>query len=272
MSSSDSVVIGMLHPGEMGSIVGRGLVRRGHEVLWASAGRGARSVARAQAAGLADVGSIGEVTRRADVVLSICPPHAAVEVARAVAGFGGTYVDANAISPQTAQQVASIVTGGGATYVDGGIIGPPPAEAGRTRLYLSGDAAPSVRELFDQTPLEARIVTAGPWSASSLKMAYAAWTKGSGALLLTVHALAQAEGVERRAGGRVGSVPARAVRPAARHGQVGRREGLALGRRDGGDRRDDGGRRTAGRVPSRRRRGLQNVAQSGKLAGGQWRA
>jgi 3-hydroxyisobutyrate dehydrogenase-like beta-hydroxyacid dehydrogenase len=180
----------------MGSVVGRGLVRRGHEVLWASAGRGARSAARAQAAGLADAGSISEVTRRADVVLSICPPHAAVEVARAVAGFGGTYVDANAISPQTAQQVASIVTGGGATYVDGGIIGPPPAEAGRTRLYLSGDAAPSVKELFDQTPVEARIVTAGPWSASSLKMAYAAWTKGSGALLLTVHALAEAEGVD----------------------------------------------------------------------------
>jgi 3-hydroxyisobutyrate dehydrogenase-like beta-hydroxyacid dehydrogenase len=179
----------------MGSVVGRCLVGRGNEVLWASAGRGARSAARAEAAGLTDVGSIGEVAGRADVVLSICPPHAAVDVARAVAGFGGTYVDANAISPQTAQQVAAIVTGGGATYVDGGIIGPPPAEAGRTRLYLSGDAAPSVQELFDQTPLEARIVTAGPWSASSLKMAYAAWTKGSGALLLTVHALAQAEGV-----------------------------------------------------------------------------
>jgi len=188
-------VIGILHPGEMGSVVGRCLVQRGFEVLWASAGRGARSAGRAEAAGLTDAGSIGEVTDRADVVLSICPPHAAVDVARAVAGFGGTYVDANAISPQTAQQVAAIVTGGGATYVDGGIIGPPPAEAGRTRLYLSGDAAPSVKELFDQTPLESRIVTAGPWSASSLKMAYAAWTKGSGALLLTVHALAQAEGV-----------------------------------------------------------------------------
>ncbi|HET7016302.1 MAG TPA: DUF1932 domain-containing protein [Streptosporangiaceae bacterium] len=194
MPSSGSVV-GILHPGEMGSVVGGCLVKRGHEVLWASDERGPRTIRRAAAAGLTDVRSIGEVTGRVDVVLSICPPHAAVEVARAVAGFGGIYVDANAVSPQTAQQVAAIVTGGGATYVDGGIIGPPPAEAGRTRLYLSGDAAPSVKELFDQTPLEARIVTAGPWSASSLKMAYAAWTKGSGALLLTVHALAQAEGV-----------------------------------------------------------------------------
>jgi 3-hydroxyisobutyrate dehydrogenase-like beta-hydroxyacid dehydrogenase len=165
-------------------------------VLWVSAGRGAKTAARAEASGLTDAGTIAALTRRAEVVLSICPPHAAVDVARAVAGFGGTYVDANAVSPQTAQQVASIVTGGGGTYVDGGIIGPPPAGAGSTRLYLSGDAAGSIRELFDGTPLEARIVTAGPWSASGLKMAYAAWTKGSGALLLTVHALAQAEGVD----------------------------------------------------------------------------
>jgi 3-hydroxyisobutyrate dehydrogenase-like beta-hydroxyacid dehydrogenase len=193
----NSVVIGVLHPGEMGSVVGRCLAERGHEVLWVSAGRGSKTAERAAAAGLTEVGSVAELTGRAEVVLSICPPHAATGVAQAVAaaGFTGTYVDANAVSPQTAQQVAAIVTGGGATYVDGGIIGPPPAAAGSTRLYLSGDAAESVRELFDQTPLEARIVTAGPWSASSLKMAYAAWTKGSGALLLTVHALAQAEGV-----------------------------------------------------------------------------
>jgi 3-hydroxyisobutyrate dehydrogenase-like beta-hydroxyacid dehydrogenase len=196
MAGSGLGVVGVLHPGEMGAVVGRGLVERGYEVLWASAGRGPKSVGRAGAAGLTDAGTVGELTGRADVVLSICPPHAAVDVARSVAGFGGTYVDANAVSPQTAQQVASIVTGGGATYVDGGIIGPPPATAGSTRLYLSGDAAESVRELFDGTPLEARIVTAGPWSASSLKMAYAAWTKGSGALLLTVQALAEAEGVD----------------------------------------------------------------------------
>jgi 3-hydroxyisobutyrate dehydrogenase-like beta-hydroxyacid dehydrogenase len=181
----------------MGSVVGQGLVGRGHEVLWVSDGRGAKTAGRAAAAGFIEVGTVGELAGRAEVVLSICPPHAAVDVARAVAGvgFGGTYVDANAVSPQTAEQVASIVMSGGATYVDGGIIGPPPAKAGSTRLYLSGDSAESVRELFDGTALEARVVTAGPWSASSLKMAYAAWTKGSGALLLTVHALAQAEGV-----------------------------------------------------------------------------
>jgi hypothetical protein len=38
------------------------------------------------------------MAERADVILSICPPHAALDTAWAVQGFGGRYVDANAIS------------------------------------------------------------------------------------------------------------------------------------------------------------------------------
>jgi 3-hydroxyisobutyrate dehydrogenase-like beta-hydroxyacid dehydrogenase len=138
----------------------------------------------------------------ADVILSICPPHAALDTAWAVQGFGGRYVDANAISPATAREVALMVEEGGATYVDGGIIGlPPPASpspstAGSTRLYLSGEQAHAVRRLFDGTPLDARVIERGTWSASAVKMAYASWTKGTAALVLTARALARAEGVE----------------------------------------------------------------------------
>jgi 3-hydroxyisobutyrate dehydrogenase-like beta-hydroxyacid dehydrogenase len=169
-------------------------------VLWVSQGRGPQTAARARAAGLTEVTDLGEAVSRADVILSICPPHAALDVARSVTGFGGLYVDANAISPATASDVAVIVSEGGATYVDGGIIGAPPALAGTTRLYLSGeeeaaDAARAVRALFDGTRLDARVITTGPFTASAVKMAYAAWTKGSGALLLAARALAEAEGV-----------------------------------------------------------------------------
>ncbi len=192
---TEPIVIGLLHPGEMGAAVGRCLAGRGHQVLWASAGRGRQTAARALASGLDDVGAAAAVAARADIIFSVCPPHAAVDVARSVPGFGGIYVDANAISPQTASQVAEIVRAGGARYVDGGIVGPPPAVADSTRLYLSGPAAASVRGLFDGTGLEARIAGDGPWSASALKMAYAAWTKGSAALLLAARELAEAEGV-----------------------------------------------------------------------------
>jgi 3-hydroxyisobutyrate dehydrogenase-like beta-hydroxyacid dehydrogenase len=194
--------MGLLHPGEMGAAVGRCLTGAGYEVLWASEGRGAQTAARARAAGLTDAGTPAEVAERADIIFSICPPHAALDVAWAVQGFSGLFVDANAISPATAREVALMVEEGGATYVDGGIIGmpppasPPTAAGSSTRLYLSGEEAQTVRGLFDGTSLDSRVLGSGPLAASSIKMAYAAWTKGTAALLLAVRGLARAEGVE----------------------------------------------------------------------------
>lgn len=189
-------VIAVLHPGEMGAAVAACLVEGGHEVLWVSRGRSEETASRAASARLADTGTIDEAVGRASVILSICPPHAALDVARAVLGFSGCYVDANAISPQTASEVAGVVAAAGATYVDGGIIGPPPVTAGSTRLYLSGKDAGVVRALFDGTALDARIVASGgPYGASAVKMAYAAWTKGSAALLLAARELAETCGV-----------------------------------------------------------------------------
>jgi 3-hydroxyisobutyrate dehydrogenase-like beta-hydroxyacid dehydrogenase len=184
-------VIGLLHPGEMGAALGRLLRGRGHDVGWVSAGRSEATAERAHDAGLRDAGSLPDLVDASELILSICPPHAAVDVAGSVAGFGGLYLDANAIAPETARRVAAIVEGGGARFVDGGVIGPPPREPSHTRLYLSGAEAPAVAEAFAGA-LETPIVE----NASALKMAYAAWTKGTAALLLTIRALAHAEGVD----------------------------------------------------------------------------
>jgi 3-hydroxyisobutyrate dehydrogenase-like beta-hydroxyacid dehydrogenase len=186
--------IGLLHPGEMGAAVGKCLASAGHRVLWAPEGRGAATKDRAEAAGLTGV-ALAEIVARSDVIVSVCPPHAARDVARQVAGFRGLYLDANAISPATAGEVAAIVAAGGAGYADGGIIGPPPVAPGLTRLYLSGPRAAEVQALFGGTDVDARVVPP-PGSASAVKMAYASWTKGSAALLLAARALARAEGVE----------------------------------------------------------------------------
>jgi 3-hydroxyisobutyrate dehydrogenase-like beta-hydroxyacid dehydrogenase len=210
--------IGILHPGEMGAAVGQCLVNGGHEVLWLPGGRSVATAGRAQAAGLTAAADLADLVRQADVVLSVCPPHGALEIARQVAGagFGGLYLDANAIAPATARQVAGIVEGGGAAYVDGGIIGSPPVKPGFIRLYLSGNRAPEIRALFGGSAVDVRLVerdgegdgsggmggtggsdgVGGLGSASAVKMAYASWTKGSGALLLAARALARAEGVE----------------------------------------------------------------------------
>jgi 3-hydroxyisobutyrate dehydrogenase-like beta-hydroxyacid dehydrogenase len=114
----------------------------------------------------------------------------------AAARFQGLYVDANAIAPGTARDVASIVGATGAEMVDGGIIGPPPREVGTTRLYLAGPRAAEVAGLFKGSALEAIVLSGDVGTASALKMAYAAWTKGSSALLLAVRALAIREGVD----------------------------------------------------------------------------
>ena len=186
------MTIGVLHPGEMGAAIAAALRVRGTTVLWASDGRSAASAARAGEAGLEDAGTLGELARRSDVIVSLVPPHAAVDVARGFGDFEGLYVDANAVSPATARTIAGVVK----RYVDGGVVGPPPREPGTTRLYLSGVGAPNIAELFAGTAVDARVVSERIGDASALKMTYAAWTKGTAALLLAVRAVAMSEGVE----------------------------------------------------------------------------
>jgi 3-hydroxyisobutyrate dehydrogenase-like beta-hydroxyacid dehydrogenase len=192
------------------------------------------------------------VLRGSDVVLCICPPDAALDMAEALAaqGFAGTYVDANAVSPATARRIASTVTRTGAVFVDGDLIGGPPRPGGKTRLYLSGPTADEVVQLLSGPGLEAVAIGDDVAAASALKMCYASWTKGSAALLLAIRAVARELGVEdpllaewdrtqpglrERSEGAAGSVP-KAWRfvgemheIAATFGAAGQPDGFALG-------------------------------------------
>ena len=190
--------IGVLNPGEMGSAVGAALRAAGHRVLWASAGRGDATAARAKADGLEDTGDMATLARTATTIVSVCPPHAALGLAREVAAlrFKGVFVDGNAVSPATAREIGRIAEAAGATFVDGGIIGPPPRKAGATRLYLSGATAPNAAALFKGSLLDAVVVDGPPGAASAVKVAYAAWTKGHAALLMAVRAFAVHEHVD----------------------------------------------------------------------------
>lgn len=181
----------------MGITVAASLVRSGAAVMWASEGRSPATRERADDAGLTDAGSLADACGRSDVVVSVCPPGAALELARAVVatGFRNLYVDANAIAPSTVAAIDRIITERGGQLVDGGLVGPPAERPGTTRLYLSGARAEAVAGLFSAGPLEARVIGDEPGAASALKMCYAAYTKGTAALLLAVVALAEATGV-----------------------------------------------------------------------------
>jgi 3-hydroxyisobutyrate dehydrogenase-like beta-hydroxyacid dehydrogenase len=191
--------VALLHPGNMGVTIGTAAATSGARVLWASHQRSKATQERAERAGLVDLKSLANAVRDSDVVLSVCPPHAALELAQSVArlDFRGIYVDANAVSRARAEQIGATVAKAGASFVDGGIIGSPVKRSGTTRLYLSGARAPEIAELFSASMLDARTIGDTPGAASALKIAYAAWTKCSDALILAVRALAAIEGVEQ---------------------------------------------------------------------------
>jgi 3-hydroxyisobutyrate dehydrogenase-like beta-hydroxyacid dehydrogenase len=190
--------IGLLHPGAMGASVGAAAASTGHTVLWASTGRTESTYARARRANLQDVETVAALVKASDIVLSVCPPHAAQDVAGEVTrlGFTGLYVDCNAISPDRTRAIQHLVEDAGAHYVDGGIIGGPAwkREAG-THLYLSGPRAAEVAACFAGSPLETPVISERIGAASAIKMGYAAYTKGTTALLTAILGVVEREGV-----------------------------------------------------------------------------
>lgn len=190
----DKPNVGILHPGQMGSSLAAAAQNSGCQVYWASEGRSAATYERAQQLGLHDAGTVAQLCQICSVLVSVCPPHAAQEVAGQVAGhgFSGLYLEANAISPQRVTAIAQRVGGAGAGVVDGGIVGPPAWEPGTTWLYLSGERAHEAAACFSAGPLETEVLGLDVGPASALKMCYAAWTKGSTALLAAIVAAADA--------------------------------------------------------------------------------
>ena len=175
--------VGLLFPGEMGAAVGNAV--RG-EVLWASEGRS--EATRGRAAAFEDVGSVAELVRASEIVLSICPPAIAEEVAEQVFGLGfdGIYVEANAISPERMRRIAKL----GSHVVDGSIIG-----ARGISLYLAGEDAQEVAGLFTDDEVRPIDLEAEVGAASALKMAFGGWNKIGIALTAQAHEIARAYGV-----------------------------------------------------------------------------
>ena len=189
--------VGILHPGQMGISVAASIQNSGHTVCWASEGRSRATHERAEKFGLQDAGTLAELCETCTVIVSVCPPHVAEEMAARVLrhAFRGLYLDANAVSPQRVIRMEQAMQAAGVTFVDGGIIGGPAWEAGKTRLYLSGKAAAEAADCFSGGALQAMVIGASVGKASALKMCYAAYTKGTTALLCGVLAAAEELGV-----------------------------------------------------------------------------
>src|SRR4029453_8239966 len=118
--------VGLLFPGEMGALVGSAV---NGDVLWASEGRSEATRRRAES--FRDIGTVRELVAESEVVISLCPPAIAEDVAGEVAaeGFAGVYVEGNAIAPDRVKRI-----GGYLRCVDGAVI-----SARNVNLYLSGE-------------------------------------------------------------------------------------------------------------------------------------
>ena len=176
--------IGLLHPGAMGAAIGNALLNAGHEVLWDSRGRSAR-VRRTS-------GALHRRRRRRssprgdralDLPAATRPPRSR----RPAAAFGGLYVDANAIAPATAARIAVPATTSTAASS-----APPSARRGCTCAAPARTRSPRCSA---GTAVDAHVLEGDPYSASALKMVYAAWTKGTAAMLLAIDAVAARPGV-----------------------------------------------------------------------------
>ena len=192
-----TVRIGIVYPGQMGSFVAASAANSGQDVCWASEGRSQRSRERAAKFNLTDLDTLAALCDACAMIFCVCPPHAAEEMAARIldCGFTGLYLDANAISPRRLQGIARKMTAAGVRFVDGGIVGLPIWDSSGTVLYLSGPGADTVAGCFTAGPLQAKVIGDQPGKASALKMCYAARTKGTTALLCAVTAAAESLGV-----------------------------------------------------------------------------
>ncbi|RSH82426.1 uncharacterized protein EHS24_007395 [Apiotrichum porosum] len=201
--------IAILYPGAMGAALATVLHARNPSLrlLTSIAGRSASTLARAEAAGLENV-SLATVVAESDIIFSILPPSAAVELATSVAALlaahprsssssgsasapaAPVFVDANAVSPETLGRIGDIL--GETPLVDASIIGLPPrlADGYEPTLYLAADARWAAQLKYvgdalggDRGLSKVKILAdAGAGGASALKMCYGGLAKGTNGL------------------------------------------------------------------------------------------
>lgn len=187
------VEAGVLHPGAMGASLGAALRQNCAAVLWAAESRSPETRERARQAGLTEVPDLPTLASRAQVIVSICPPHAAEEVARDVARHANAdlqlYIDANAVAPATVDRIAELFDLD--RVVDAALVGPPAWQPG-TFLWLSGPRAAEAAELFADTPLDVRVLGDRLGQASMAKVCFALQSKAMPTIWLAMAEAADA--------------------------------------------------------------------------------
>jgi hypothetical protein len=139
---------------------------------------------RGENAGVKSVGSLTDLVRQSDLIVSIVVPSAAIDVAKKIAEAVKTaarknliFLDANAISPMTAEEIAKNLQPAGVSFVDGCIIGSAARMGKGTIVYVSGAEANHL-QILEKFNIPVKVLGASTSQASAFKVVYAGLTKG----------------------------------------------------------------------------------------------
>ncbi|HSC40724.1 MAG TPA: NAD(P)-binding domain-containing protein [Candidatus Binatia bacterium] len=176
--------IAIMSIGEMGFHWAKLLKGHGVEVLTYDKDRGEVSRKRGENAGVKSLGSLTDLVRQSDLIVSIVVPSAAIDVAKKVAEAVKTagrknliFLDANAISPMTAEEIAKNLQPAGVSFVDGCIIGSAARMGKGTIVYVSGPEANHL-QMLEKFNIPVKVLGASTSQASAFKVVYAGLTKG----------------------------------------------------------------------------------------------
>ena len=199
MSDFDKT-IGILYAGELGSAVGALLQSRGYRVVTTHGTRGPRTIQRCAETGLIALDSLAEVVRQADVLISLVPPAAALDIAKqyadlaAIAPKRAIYVDANSIGPESVVAIGNRLSATGIDFVDAAINGLAKNLRESGTFFLSGPRAGEIAGLFGDAT-RVRLLGNTPGRASAMKMLLGGLSKGVCALFLELARVAERNGM-----------------------------------------------------------------------------
>jgi 3-hydroxyisobutyrate dehydrogenase-like beta-hydroxyacid dehydrogenase len=147
----------------------------------------------------AQPGSLEEVVRTAEVVLSTVTTQHAASVARACVPLlrpGQFFVDLNSASPATKVEIATILEPSGCDFVEGAILGAIGATGAGTRILMGGEKGAKAAELLREYGLNVSYYSPEIGKASMFKMLRSIFSKGLETLLLELLIAGKRAGID----------------------------------------------------------------------------
>jgi 3-hydroxyisobutyrate dehydrogenase-like beta-hydroxyacid dehydrogenase len=185
--------LGFLGFGEAGFELARGLHSAGAAPIYAcdkATPDPARSLwlrNRAREAGAIFLESVGEVIKKAEIILSVVTPEVSLSAAQEAAPHlrpGNVYLDLTSSFPEDMKAASALVEPTGTRFVDGAMMGALPLYGHKVLIYASGSYAGEIAQTLNEWGMNVQVVGKEPGQASAIKLILSIATKGFEALLV----------------------------------------------------------------------------------------